>query len=108
MPIYEFNKKSGSYKDPGYIMKDGHTMFLEDVVKDINAMQRKIAELESRLEATRLINLDIQDDSDSMLEALKDVIEFDSLIVEDKAYKKWCGVFDKIEHAIAKAEGKQC
>lgn len=43
-PEYKVVKKGQHYTG---ITKDGHTMFLEDAVKDLKAMQQKIAELES-------------------------------------------------------------
>lgn len=52
-PRYDFNKKSGSYTDPGYIMKDGHTMMLEDTVNDIRRLQRLALAAPDMLEALK-------------------------------------------------------
>jgi len=50
MERYEFKEETKHHKSSGYISKDGHTMFLQDAVRDIEHLQRIGKDLTTKVE----------------------------------------------------------
>lgn len=53
MSEYKYNPPSDTHVMKGYITRDGHTMFTEDVVKDIRNLQAQLAECNKEISAIK-------------------------------------------------------
>ena len=80
------------YKRKNIITKDGHTMFLQDAVKDLNCLQRKlelagemIGQMSSDMEALESQNEELEDWNKAYKESLRIANE---TMAKDKAKNK--------------------